>query len=69
MFYLVSTIAVGAWSQLPPRPVQFIPTLYVTDSPERPNPDTAVMYVATLCSPKIYQGYMSIARVNLPSGW
>ena len=63
------TFAAGARSQLPPRPVVFIPTLYVTDSPERPNPDTAVMYVATVCSPKTYQGFMSIARINIPSGW
>lgn len=66
---VLSSALIGVWSQLPPEPVQFIPTLYVTDAPERQSADKAVMYVATMCNPKLYDSYMAISRINIPSGW
>ena len=69
LFILVLSFAAVAYSQLPPHPVEFIPTLYVTDQPESPKPSTVVMYVADICNTKVYAGYMTIVRVNMPNGW
>lgn len=37
--------------------------------PERQGADTAVIYQATICNPKLYEPYMAIARINIPQGW
>lgn len=65
---LALTFAVGDMAKLPPHPVNFIPTLYVTGMPERPNAEEVIMYVANICNTILYPGYI-IVRVNLPSGW
>ena len=48
---------------------KFLPTLYVTSSPERPFSKQVVLYGATICDSGLYDGMVAEVRVNLPHGW
>ncbi|KAK3749448.1 hypothetical protein QZH41_003488 [Actinostola sp. cb2023] len=50
-------------------PVSFLPVLFVSPLPDHPSPDSAVLYGATVCDGKLYNGELLVARVNLPHGW
>lgn len=62
-------VMTGSWAQLPPPPVIFIPTLYVTSAIENPKPKEAVTYQANICNTTVFKNTMMVARVNIPSGW
>lgn len=49
--------------------IKFLPVLFVSSVPDRPAPDSAVIYAATICDGKLYDGNLTVARVNLPNGW
>lgn len=49
--------------------VAFLPVLFVSPKPDRPAPDSAVLYGATVCDGKLYNNKTLLARVNLPHGW
>ena len=59
----------GSWAQLPPHPITFIPTLYVTSKVQRPGPLKTIVYRGNICNTTIYSNMMVITRVNIPSGW
>ena len=62
-------VMTGSWAQLPPHPVIFIPTLYVTRKVESPSPLQTFLYQGNVCNTTIYSNMMVITRVNIPSGW
>ena len=67
--YIVLMVTAGSWAQIPPPPVAFIPTLYVTGATENPASKQAFVYQANICNTTLYENMMVITRVNIPLGW
>jgi hypothetical protein len=62
-------VMTGTRAQLPPQPVTFIPTLYVTRAVQNPTAQQQILYQANICNTTVYSNMMVITRVNIPSGW